>query len=233
MSELTQPALPAQADLRPRIALFVVTRLLINTTYRMLYPFLPVFARGLGISLADLSGVLSLRSLLGAFAAPFIAQLGERRGRKGAMTAGLGLFILGCGLVALFPTWPAFIAAVILAHLGNMTFLPAMQAYLGDRVPFRQRGQVMALTELSWSLAFILGAPLSGLLIERLGWPAVFPLLAGGGLLCWGLLLRWIPSDRPLLAARDTLAPQASGILAGLGKVLPCPRRAPPWPSAC
>ena len=213
-------------SLRGQIGLFVLTRLLINTTFRMLYPFLPVFARGLGIGLGELSGVLSLRSLLGAAAAPLIAPLAESRGRKISMLAGVGLFVLGCGLVAAWPVWPTFVAVLLLAQFSNMAFLPAMQAYLGDRVPFRERGQVMAVTELSWSLSFILGVPLVGVLIARFGWPVVFPLLAGVGLLCWAALLRWVPADHPIPPASGSPAAArltAGSFLRGLGVVLASP----------
>ena len=58
-----------------------------------------------------------------------------------------------------------------------------MQAYLGDRVPYEKRGLPLALTELSWSLSFIIGVPLTGFLISKYGLTSPFPWLAGLGLL--------------------------------------------------
>lgn len=188
---------PSQGEppLAARIAAFILARTGMNTAYRMLYPFLPVFARGLGVDLAAIAGMLSARSLVGAVWAPLVAPLAERRGRRWSMLFGLSLFVLGAGAVALWPAWPGFAAALFLTHLGNLTFLPAMQAYLGERIPFERRGRVIALTELSWSLGFIAGVPLAGLLISRLGWRAAFPFTGVVVLLCVIWLARLLPRD--------------------------------------
>jgi MFS transporter, DHA1 family, inner membrane transport protein len=186
-----------KSSLAGRVGAFIAARLVMNTAYRMLYPFLPVFARGLGVDLAAISQLLSARSLIGAVWAPLVTPLAERRGRRAAMAVGLGLFALGGGLVALHPGWVTFVAALLLTHLGNMTFLPAMQAYLGDRVPFERRATVLALTELSWSLGFMVGVPLVGVLIARLGWSAAYPLMGAAVLICLGWVLRAVPTDNP------------------------------------
>ncbi len=167
--------------MRLQVVLFTLIKVLYNTTYRMVYPFLGAFASGLGIDLAAFSVIFAARSFSGMLA-PFVAPIADRRGRKAGMLLGLVIFILGAGLVALWPSYPTFFAAVVLtAFAGNSVFTPAMQAYLGDRVPYARRGRVLALTEISWSLAFIFFVPLVGLLIGARGWTVPFPLLAGFG----------------------------------------------------
>jgi predicted MFS family arabinose efflux permease len=81
--------------------------------------------------------------------------------------------------------------------LGKDVFDPAMQAYLGDRVAYERRGRVIAITELSWSLGFILGVPLMGLLIARRGWAAPFPVLALLALAAIAMLAWLVPRDAP------------------------------------
>ncbi|HJR79644.1 MAG TPA: MFS transporter, partial [Anaerolineales bacterium] len=68
-----------------------------------------------------------------------------------------------------------------------------MQAYLGDRIPYERRGTALAVTEGAWSLAFVVGVPLMGLLIARFGWYAPFPLLAGLGLVMFLVIWRMVP----------------------------------------
>lgn len=167
-----------------------------NTAYRMIYPFLSVFAAGMGIPLQTAVLPLTGRSLVGALG-PLLAPVADRYGRKTGMLLGLGLFSLGVGLVAAWPTFPAFFLGLLLGNLGNMVFLPAMQAYLGDRIPYERRGRTLALTEMSWSISFILLVPLAGVLISRLGWPAPFWLMLGGGLLSLILIAWRVPHDRP------------------------------------
>jgi predicted MFS family arabinose efflux permease len=70
-------------------------------------------------------------------------------------------------------------------------------SYLGDHVPYAVRGRAIGVTEVAWSLSFILGVPLMGFLIARGGWSAPFPLLALAGLVCLILLYRQIPPDAP------------------------------------
>lgn len=178
----------------PKIALFTLIKLLLNTTYRMAYPFLSAFAGGVGVDLAQFSLLFTARSLTGMLG-PFLAPIADRRGRKTSMLLGLAVYILGAGAVALWPTYPAFFAALTLTTLGNFIFLPAMQAYLGDHVPYARRGRVIAITELSWSIAFIAGVPLVGLLIGWLGWAAPFGVLALLGLLLLAALAFFLPSE--------------------------------------
>jgi predicted MFS family arabinose efflux permease len=182
--------------MRLQIALFTLIKVLFNTTYRMAYPFLSAFAGGLGVDLTAFSIIFTARSFTGMLG-PFLAPIADRRGRKTSMLLGVAVYFLGAGLVALWPSYFTFFAAVVLTTLGNYIFLPAMQAYLGDRVAYERRGRVLAITETSWSLAFIVGVPLMGLLIGASGWLAPFPILAGVGLLL--LLVLWlaVPATPP------------------------------------
>lgn len=189
-------------SLTPQVALFTTVRIVLNAAYRMIYPFLKAFASGIGVSVQVAALPLTGRSMVGVFA-PLLAPVAERYGRKVGMLLGLSLFCLGIGLVAIWPSFSTFFIALILGNLGNMTFLPAMQAYLGDRIPYQRRGAVLALTEMSWSLSFILLVPLAGLLIARFGWGAPFIFLAVTGLLALGLIAWRIPRDAPHPAAQQ------------------------------
>lgn len=185
-----------QTPLTVQVGLFTLIRVAVNSAYRMVYPFLAVFARGLGVDVETFSLVLTARSLMGLLS-PVIAPLADRRGRKVSMLLGLGIYTFGAGLVALLPSLTTFVAAVLLTALGNIVFLPAMQAYLGDHVPYARRARVMAVTELSWSLAFIAGIPVLGWLLGGRGWPAPFALLAVMGALGLALTAAFIPGGKP------------------------------------
>lgn len=187
-----------------QIILFTSTRTVLHTAYRMVYPFLSVFARGLGIDLITISLVMTGRSLMGLFG-PLLAPIADIRGRKVSMLLGLGLFIFSAVLISIFPTFPVFVFGLVLSALSILIFLPAMQAYIGDRVPYNRRGRALGITELSWSLSFIAGVPLVGWLIDTLSrnpetallsWRAPFPLLAILGLIFFILIAVRIPNNR-------------------------------------
>lgn len=172
----------------------------------MVYPFLGTFARGLGVDITALSFALTGRSLAGAFV-PFIASVADQRGRRFGMLAGTVLFTAGVALVAISPSLWTLTAALILALLGKYMFDPAIQAYFGDRIPYRRRGRALAITELAWSLSFIIGVPAMGFLIARSGWSAPFPLLAVLGLGMFAIVWWMMPrQDANHVPARNPWA---------------------------
>jgi predicted MFS family arabinose efflux permease len=164
-----------------QVVVFVFIRTVVNTLHRMVYPFLAVLARGVGVDIISMSYALTARSLVGTFG-PFAAIVADRRGRRFGMLFGIALFTLGTAFVVFWPTFPALVLSIILSTLGKYIFDPSMQAFLGDRIPYSRRGRIIAATEFGWSLSFILGMPLVGFLISRSGWMAPFPLflLLGG-----------------------------------------------------
>lgn len=190
--------------LRNQLAAFTATRTVLNTNYRMLYPFLPVFARALGVDLESMALVVTARQTLGILA-PGVGSLADTRGRKWAMLVGLGLFSVGLLVIPLHPTYAVVLVALVIAMAGKLMFDPAMQAYLGDRVAYTQRGLAMALTELNWSGAGLIGVPLVGWLIASRGWVAPFPILGLLGLSAAGLLWVLIPADPPASISPPTL----------------------------
>ena len=128
-----------------------------------------------------MSVALSARSAAGALG-PLLAPLTDRRGRRFGLTLGLALFAAGALLAAAGPGLAAFVAALVLMTLGKYVLDPAVLAHLSDLVPYERRGRTLAVTELSWSLAFFAGVPAAGFLIGRFGWRSPFLALAGFGL---------------------------------------------------
>ncbi len=185
-----------RSSLRVQIVFFTFIRLVTSTAFRMVYPFLPVFRDALGVSLENLTRAIGSRSLVAAFVGPFLAPLADSRGRRTGMLIGMSIFIAGTLIVVFWPTFPGFVLALIFTLVGKVTFDPAMQAYLGDRVPYSRRSLAITVTELSWSGAFIIGIPLVGWVIARAGWLAPFPLLGLLVLLSAVLLYVSLPKDK-------------------------------------
>lgn len=189
-------------------ALLLVTtpiRVLLNTTFRMVYPFLPAFSRGLGVPVETLTLLLAVRSGLG-LSAPLFGLVPDRFGRRFAMTAGLWLFTGSVALAAAFPSLPTFVLALFGVSLAKLLFDPALLAYLGDRTPYARRGFVMALSELGWSGATLAGIPLLGLLLAGGDWRAPFlPLAALGALATFGVWRVVPPQGAPAPAQTRAL----------------------------
>ncbi len=103
---------------RAEIFLFMLTRTVINSGYRMVYPLLPLFAAGMGMRVAELSIAFSVRSVLGVFN-PFLASLVNARGRKNGLVLGSILFFIGCGITAVGQNFLSFIIGLSVFGVGG------------------------------------------------------------------------------------------------------------------
>lgn len=170
-----------------QVGVATLSRLIINTARRFVYPFAPVLSRELGVSLPAITSLIAVNQATGLMS-PLFGPLGDRWGYRVMMLAGLGLVAGGMLAGGLLPFYAVIVLSLFLAGLGKSIFDPALQAYVGERVPFSQRGRVIGMIELSWAGSVLIGIPLIGLLIDRLGWRAPFFVLAGLALLGIGAL---------------------------------------------
>lgn len=234
-----QPRLLEGGQLLKQLSLFFITRSIVNSGFRLVYPFLPAIARGLGVTEAAVTLGITARSALGLLS-PFIGSVADGWGRKRAMMFGLLIFVIAMLLVFVSPTYPVLILALILTTISKFLFDPALYAYIGDRVDYRQRGFAVGLIEFGWSGAFLVGIPIAGFLIERAslpprlplfdlfstniplvrflsgqtGWNAPFPFLALTALGSLFILWRMLPYDRPKVEiVRPSLWQGFNGIL--------------------
>ena len=199
--------------MRLQLLAITVTRTIISTGFRLVYPFLPVLARGVGVEPHAIVLAITARSGLG-LASPILGSLGDLRGRRLAILVGVGIFAGGMVLVGIWPIYVALFIAILATGLSKIVLDPAQYAYLGDRVAFERRGTAMALVELSWSLAFLVGIPLVGLMIAAWGWQSPYPILAGVALLGGAWLWRSLPADRPPESSGPKLLDRFKSILA-------------------
>jgi len=195
----------AHLRLRYQLILFAAVRTVVFTSHRLVYPFLPVIARGLGVDLQAAALAVSARSMLGLFG-PAIGSAGDRLGRRRAMVTALLILGLGFALVRPFPIYWVFALALALGSIAKILFDSSMQAYLGDLVQYARRGLAIAVTELGWSLASLIGLPLVGLVIAASGWSAAFPWIAALAFAAALVLYLVLPADRREMAARMRLS---------------------------
>jgi predicted MFS family arabinose efflux permease len=193
----TTPSSAWAWDARRGLQLGILTfaRFCLNTILRVVYPFAPAFARGLGVSLPTIYFLVSLRNFTGLLS-PFLAPLAERFGRRVVMTGSLVAFAAALLLLAAYPAVWTFGLALVIAGITKVIYDPAMQSYLGDAVPYAQRGRALAITEFGWSGAFLIGAPLTGWLIANQGWSSPFLWFGVGGIVAAVMLMRVLPSAR-------------------------------------
>lgn len=157
----------------------------------MVYPFAPAFARGLGVPVAAIYQLVVIRNLAG-FLSPLFSPLSAKYGRRTVMAGSMFFFVAGCVIVIIWPTYWLLGVSLSVIGLAKVIYDPAMQSYVGDAVPYAQRGKAIAVTELSWAGALLIGAPAVGFAIRQWGWNAPFFWLAifglGAAVSVWKLL---------------------------------------------
>jgi len=192
---------PNSAEKKPaplirQIVAVMFFRLLLNTGRRFVYPFAPAFSRSLDVPLAAITAILAtcqIASLLGLFSGP----LADRFGYRAMMRAGLGMLAVGMLLCGLAPGYWWIFLGLLVASLGKIVFDPAIQAFIGSKVPFERRGRVIGAVEMAWAGSTLLGIPALGLLIEHFGLTSSFWIFTLLGGISWLTISHIIPADHP------------------------------------
>lgn len=202
-----------------RVVAITVSRLLLNTSKRFVYTFAPALSRFLGVPLTSVTSLIAINqgtSVLGVVIAP----MGDRLGYKLLMLAGLTSLTIGMFAAGFIPIYATLVITVMLAGLGKNVFDPAIQAYVGIRVPYERRGMVIGILELAWAGSTVIGIPIAGILIEKTGWQNTFIYFGAASLFCLILILFIVPKDRGL-QGEDLQAPRTLAIWKTLLKSRP------------
>ncbi len=160
------------------VALLTVTRLVVNTAHRFVYPFLPAIARGLGVSLGGAGFLVSARWLAGLATPVVVGVVGRGERRRRLAVAGALLFVVGAGVTAATNVYAGAMVGFVLMGIAKPAFDIAAQTYVADRTPYATRARYLGILELTWAGGLLVGAPAAGLLIDRYDWNAPFWALA-------------------------------------------------------
>ena len=194
-------------------------RILLNTARRFVYPFAPALSRGLEVPLISVTFLIAVNQMTGLLS-PIFGPLGDRVGYRIMLLAGMGLLAGGMLAGGFFPFYGMVLVALIMAGLGKSVFDPAIQAYVGKRVPYHRRGLVIGIMETAWAGSTLVGIPVIGILIKNFGWRAPFFVI--GALAVIGMAAIWIvmpPTGKKLNDFREGIGYRA--VFRKLGKKRP------------
>ena len=158
---------------------FVVffSRLMLNLAVRVTYPFLPAIARGLGISFQQAGILVAARHCVGLTGALW-GVVSERRGYGWGMMLGLTTLIFGALTVSFSKSFTIALVGFVLIGISKPVYDPSVQAFVSSRIPYSNRAKALGILEASWAGSWLLGIPLSGLLIAHFGWQSPFSLIS-------------------------------------------------------
>ena len=117
------------------------------------------------------------------------------------MVAAMVVLSASLAAMALWPGYWIFVAFLLLGIVAQILYQPAHQAYISERVPYEQRGRVIAITELAWAGAMLVGVPLVGWMLVRapsleIGLPRPFIFLSILGIVSVGMLSKTLSNQR-------------------------------------
>ena len=185
------------ARLVVELAASALARFVLNTARRFAYPFGPALARGLDVPLTRITSLVALNQGMGLLS-PFMGTLSDRWRPRVMMLIGLACLASGMLAAAVLPLYATVLLALLMAGLGKSCFDPAIQAYVGARVPWARRGFAVGLIEMAWAGSSLIGIPTVGWLIGSFGWHSPFlalGLLAALSVVLLAILLpRSVPS---------------------------------------
>lgn len=175
-----------------------LARLLMDTSTRILYPFIPQISAGLGLTVLGYSWLMFIRAIVN-ISSPVFGVLSDRRGRRILMAGALLLQATGTGGLIIFKQWWA-VLPIIISGIGIAAFYPSQQAYISEQAHPARRGRALAVIESSWSLVGIFILPIVGWLIDDFSWR--IPFLALSLLSLIGIAVLWF--QLPPVPARQT-----------------------------
>jgi predicted MFS family arabinose efflux permease len=176
----------------------------------MVMPLGPDFARALGIPLSKLGLVggayTAAAAVAGVVGSTFLDRF-DRRSALAVAMSGLALGTLGAGLAWDFPS--LLVARVVAGAFGGPATSLSL-SIVADTVPPERRGKAMGAVMGAFSVAAVLGVPLSLQLSLWGGWRMPFWTVGGLGLVVTALVVQALPSLRAHLLRRGDVPPAST-----------------------
>ncbi len=169
---------------------------------------------GLGVGVASAGQLISAGALLMAVGAPLFAALVAGWDRRRLLALSMVWYALLHAACAFAPGFGWLMLLRVLALVPPAIFTPQAAASLGLLVPAHQRGRAITFIFLGWSLASVLGMPISAFIGGTLGWRSAFGVVAILSVASAAWVWRALPDDiRPpplsLAAWQETLRSRA------------------------
>lgn len=195
-------------ELSPRrrmlvLAICCMSLLIVSLDTTALNVGLPSMQRELHASTAGLQWTIDAYTLVLASLLMLAGSTGDRVGRKKVFMTGLVVFSLGSLLCSLAPNLESLIAFRMLQAVGGSMLNPvAMSIITNTFTDPRERARAIGVWGAVVGISMAAGPLVGGLLVESVGWRAIFWVNLPVGLAALLLTLRFVPESRAPKARR-------------------------------
>jgi predicted MFS family arabinose efflux permease len=135
-------------------------------------------ARSLGVSIALAGQLIAIAAAVMCFGAPLLAGWAAGFDRRKLLAGALLWYAAGHALSALMPSYAALMPVRAATMLGAALFTPQAAAAAGVMAAPQHRARDIAFIFMGWSMASVLGVPLTAWVGEAFGWRTAFACIA-------------------------------------------------------
>lgn len=168
---------------------------------RAVDPIIPPIAADLAVDPKLVALLSSAFALPFAFFTPLFGPLSDIVGKTRMIKAGLALLVLSGIAAALAPNFEVLLASRIAAGIAAGSVFPIAIAFIGDLVPVAERQVALGRMLMVAMSGTVLGASLSGVVGDLVGWRGVFvtvTLVGAAALAAVSLGLRGLKLPQPV-----------------------------------
>ena len=181
----------------------MVGNVVIGTGVMMVPGALNDISRSLDISIPQAGQLITAAAILMGVGAPFFAGIVAGWDRRRLLTLSLLWYGVLNGICALAPDYGTLLPLRILAVISPAIFTPQAAASVGLMVGPAQRGRAITFVFLGWSVASVMGMPLSAWIAGAASWRWAFALVAVASIVVALWIWRVMPSGiRPAALTR-------------------------------
>ncbi|MDQ6639763.1 MAG: MFS transporter [Pseudomonadota bacterium] len=148
----------------------------------------------LAVSVSVAGQLVAAAAIVMCFGAPLLAGWVGALDRRKLLAASLAWYALGHALCALMPSYAALLPMRALTVLGAAVFTPQAAAAIGAMTPPAERGGAITFIFIGWSIASVIGMPISAWLGDTFGWRSAFFAVAALGAIGAVWVLATVPA---------------------------------------
>jgi MFS family permease len=145
------------------------------TAPSMLWILMPVYAKtNFGIPESLYGWIPTTNALMCVFVQYAVTSITRRHNTLPVMAAGMFIYALGVGSVALMAGFWGFWLSMVILTFGELTIVPTASKYVADIAPSDMRGRYMSLYWFGWGLARTCAPLIGGFLNDNISPQAIW-----------------------------------------------------------